>query len=174
MRECLLVAALAVVGPGCRGGVEVGERGPTTKHDGTGDAADPCGAAALGLAGAATLAPWKPPAGCTSRGDGGGHLLVRDVGQLRQRLACDEGAAVDVDFSRQALLAASYTLTPAGAGLAAFDDGKVVTLATRHRTTCPDEPLPMPLPPTTIWFVVPGGGERSVAGTTCTVPTTCP
>ena len=83
----------------------------------------------------------------------------------------DEG--VDEGGDQQALVAAAYTLSPAGVGLGAFDDGKTVTLVSRQRSPCPGDPMPMPMN-STAWFVLPTGGERTFGAAACTVESTCP
>lgn len=130
---------------------------------------DPCGAAALGLGAARALDPWTLPSGCTPTGSRG-KTIARTDAELAALVQCPAG--VGVDFSKQAVLAVGYTLSPAGVGLGAFDDGKVVTLVSRQRNPCPNDPMPMPMN-TTAWFVVPGGGERTFADKVCKVETTC-
>lgn len=177
---CWVIAAIA----GCRGGAD-GETPPPLR-DGEKKAppvteaevkvvppdtttADPCGAPALGLGTAKALEPWTPPEGCAARGTG--TELVRDDAGLAERLQCPSAPA-ESDFSRAALLSVAYTLSPAGAGVIAYDDGKTVTVVTRQRNPCADAPMPMPMS-VTAWFVVPGG-ERSIATATCTLPPSCP
>src|SRR5690606_6529134 len=104
--------------------------------------ADPCSAAALGLGQASPLNSWQPPAGCTPRDAGTG--TVRGEAELAERLECPAGTAAGVDFSRHALLSVSHTLSPAEVGLIAFDDGATITLVTRQRSPCPDDPRPTP------------------------------
>lgn len=180
------MAAVAAIDPTCRGGAPTGDRttgdssqrvdSDATKKSGDSRQApepakpDPCGAAALGLAAATPLAPWTPPAGCSPRAPGGGNDVVRGADELQRRFGC---AAADVDFHRHSLLAVTHTLSPAGAGISAFDDGEVVTLATRQRSPCgPGGPMPMPMQ-TTAWFLLPAGGERTFAPTTCTLASEC-
>lgn len=166
MRElALLGTTLVMLTPSCRGEPE------STVEPPAADTADPCSATALGLGAAAPLSPWKPPTGCTSRSSGTG--LVRSDAELAARIACAAGSSAGVDFTKTALLATTYTLSPAGVGLSAFDDGKVVTLVSRQRNSCPGEPMPMPMS-MTAWFSLPAGGERSFANSVCTVPTKCP
>lgn len=170
------MAVFATIDPTCRGA----DKPPTdaskavvTTDAGVGKATtDPCSAAALGLANAAQLALWTPPAGCSARDAGPDNDLVRTAEALQQRLQCPAGAAPAVDFTKQALLKVSYTLSPAGAGVAAFDDGKVITIATRQRSPCPDAPMPMPMP-ANAWFMLAAGGERTFAATTCTLDSNC-
>jgi hypothetical protein len=187
MRGLLLVAAWAAIAPTCRGGEPTGD-GATVessqrintdaakKPEDAGKAPppatkpDPCGAAALGLKDATPLALWTPPAGCSPRAPGGGNDIVRSADELQQRFGC---AAADVDFTKHSLLAVTHTLSPAGAGISGFDDGKVVTLATRQRFPCgPGGPMPMPMQ-VTAWFLLPAGGERTFAATTCTLASDC-
>lgn len=130
---------------------------------------DPCGAAALGLKGAAALTAWTLPSGCTPRGSSG-NTIAKNEAELRPLVECGGGSGVD--FNKQAVLAVGYSLSPAGVGMAAFDDGKVVTLAMKQRSPCKDDPMPMPMN-TTAWFLLPAGGERTFANTVCTVESDC-
>lgn len=136
---------------------------PTSKSD-------PCGPAALGLADARPLEPWTPPPGCSPRGDG--TKILRSDDELAPRLECTAGLNHLVDFSKHALLAVGYSLSPAGVGMGALDDGKVVTRVARQRSPCPGDPMPMPMN-TTAWFLLPVGAERTFADKTCTVESTC-
>lgn len=182
MRELVLVVSMVAGSQSsCRGGAEPQEAGRDgATKDGAREVAkdapkdpakDPCGAAALGLGSATALAPWRPPAGCTPRG--GETTVLRAAAELEARLECAGGATHGFDFSKQALVAAAYTLSPAGVGLGAFDDGKTVTLVSRQRSPCPGDPMPMPMN-STAWFVLPTGGERTFGAAACTVESTCP
>lgn len=152
---------------------KAGTSGVTTPPTPTPDVAakpDPCGAAALGLGQAAALEPWNPPPGCSPRGDG--NAILRSDDELAPRLECSAGLNHLVDFTRHALLAVGYTLSPAGVGVGAFDDGKVITLVSRQRSPCPGDPMPMPMN-TTAWFQLPAGAERTFSDKVCTVESTC-
>jgi hypothetical protein len=141
----------------------------TTKTDGA-SKSDPCSPAALGLPDAKPLELWTPPPGCSPRGDG--TNILRSDDELTPRLECTAGLNHLVDFTKYALLAVGYTLSPAGAGVSALDDGKVVTRVTRQRSPCPGDPMPMPMN-TTAWFLLPVGAERTFADKTCTIEPTC-
>lgn len=187
MRMLALVAMFAAIEPSCRGGAEAGgeaeARGkvatpevvePTTPPPAKADAVskpDPCGAAALGLGQAVALARWTPPpTGCTPQGSG--TAIVRSGAELATRLECAAGTVAAIDFSQHALLSHGYSISPAGAGLVVFDDGKVVTLVTRQRDPCPGAPMPMPMN-ATAWFLLPAGAERTFANTICTIDSQC-
>lgn len=131
---------------------------------------DPCGAAALGLGSAVALPLWTPPPGCSPRGDG--TKILRSDDELTPRLECTAGLNHLVDFTKQALLSVGHTLSPAGAGMLAFDDGKVVTLVSRQRNPCPGDPMPMPMN-TTAWYLLPVGAERTFADKICTLDSQC-
>lgn len=135
------------------------------------DKSDPCSAAALGLGAARALEPWKLPSGCTPT-DIDGPRLARGDAELAALVQCPPGVASGVDFAAQAVLAVGYTLSPAGVGLTAFDDGEVVTLVSRQRNPCPGDPRPMPIGKTD-WFLLLGGGERTFDNKVCTVAATC-
>lgn len=131
---------------------------------------DPCGAAALGLGTAPKLELWTPPPGCSPRGEG--TTILHSDDELTPRLECTAGLNHLVDFTKQALLVVGHTLSPAGAGVLAFDDGKVVTLVSRQRSSCPGDPMPMPMN-ATAWFLLPAGAERTFAAKTCTLDPQC-
>ncbi|MBL9106756.1 MAG: hypothetical protein JNL82_37930 [Myxococcales bacterium] len=185
MRELVLLIAAFASLDGCRGGDKADSKDPPVRDGKPVDgepvdarptppdaAPDPCSATALRLEKAAPLTPWQVPAGCTPGGGGGGESFYRSEAELAARVPCPAGTALGVDFSRHAVLAVGYTLSPAGAGLGAFDDGKVITLVSRQQSPCPDAPMPMPMN-TTAWFLVPAAGERTFATTACTIPAKC-
>ena len=175
-----LLAALACSGRGApestvrtdpppRAAVPDGETVPPPTA-GPADRPDPCGAAALGLGAARPLEPWVPPPGCSPRGDG--TAILRSDTELAPRLECTAGMNHLVDFTKYALLAVGHTLSPAGAGVGALDDGKVVTRVSRQRSPCPGDPMPMPMN-MTAWFLLPVGAERTFADRTCTLDSSC-
>lgn len=177
MRAILLVSVFAAVDPSCRGDEGKTPDGgeaktpPITGGKAEPASTNPCDAAALGLGAAAALELWTPPTGCSPRVND--RQFARSAEELAPLLVCEGGAAAGVDFAKQALLGIEYTLSPAGAGLGAFDDGKVITVVTRQREPCAGGPMPMPMQATT-WFLLPAGGERTFAEKTCTIPSKCP
>ncbi len=178
MRPCVLVMPIFTVLAACGSAPESATSKDPSDRTGTAAVkttpdrpeADPCGATALGLGQAVALEPWSPPPGCSPRGDG--KAILRSDAELTPRLECTAGMNHLVDWTQHALLAVGYTLSPAGAGLGAFDDGKVITLVSRQRNPCPGGPMPMPMN-TTAWFRLPAGGERSFADKVCTVESDC-
>lgn len=170
-------AALACSGRGAPESTTASKDGPGKTEAAGGKAQpdasgkpDPCGAAALGLGEARPLEPWRPPPGCSPRGDG--TQILRSDDELTPRLECTAGLNHLVDFTKHALLSVGYSLSPAGAGMGALDDGKVVTRVMRQRNSCPGEPMPMPMN-TTAWFLLPAGAERTFADKVCTIESTC-
>lgn len=132
----------------------------------------PCSARALKLGAAKPVAALPIPTGCTVRGAGDEPVLVRTRAALDQHLACPAGAAPAIDFERQALVVVSRMLSPATVGIDAFDDGKVVTLVTRSRRPCPDDPRPMPTPASYL-YVVGAQPTRGFAEAQCTTDSRC-
>lgn len=183
MREFVLgVAMIFAVDPSaCRGGDAGGKAGPgDAKKESeappalqggaaNGGKQDPCGAEALRLGAAKAVPAWTIPTGCTPKGSSG-NIIAKSDEELRAILECTAGSGVD--FGKQSVLAVGYSLSPAGAGMGAFDDGKVITLVSRQRSPCPGDPLPMPMN-TMAWFVLEKGGERTFASATCTIASTC-
>lgn len=131
---------------------------------------DPCSAAALGLGDAVALELWNPPPGCSPRGNG--KAILRSDDELTPRLECSAGMNHLVDFTRHALLVIGYTMSPASAGISAFDDGKVITLVSRQRNQCTGGPMPMPMN-AAVWFQLSAGAERTFADRICTVESQC-
>lgn len=134
-----------------------------------------CSPRALKLGDAKPVTMWKPPAACKPRPDAprGAPALVRSEAELKVHYDCEAGAALGVDFSRDALVFTTRTLSPASVGTDVLDDGKTVTFVNRQRTPCKNDPLPMPIS-STLTFVVTGSSPRAFAEASCTVETKCP
>ncbi len=127
--------------------------------------------AALGLAGAKPLAPWAPPPGCTFRGGADDAVFVRTEAELGAQLECT-GAPAGVDLTTHALFVARRMLSPAQIGTDVLDDGKALTFVARQRTTCPDDPHPMPIT-VPMAFLLPAGETRELKDASCTVAASC-
>ena len=56
--------------------------------------------------------------------------------------------------------------------LLAFDDGKTVTLVSRQRKPCPNDPRPMPTPAITSVFLA-ASGARVFAEASCSFEAKC-
>jgi hypothetical protein len=161
-RSWLLVAL--AVGCGAR-------EGASTKD---GKAVDPCSPLALKLPGATRLTAWKPPERCTPRGGGGERVVLRTQADIDARLECPNGTSLGVDLAKQSIVRVSWNMSPSAVGLDALDDKKTLTLVTRFRSPCPNDPLPMPMT-TTMWYLLPAGGaDRAFAEANCTIETRCP
>lgn len=179
MRERVLLAIIFLVGQSaCRGdgGVKgTPEAAPEVNEDVVKQSAvkeaDACDAAALGLASAAALPVWTVPEGCTPGGKSG-RTIARTEAELAGVIECAAGKSAGFDFSKGAILAVGYTMSPASIGVGAFDDGKVITVVSRFRSPCPKDPMPRPID-TVAWFEVPDGGERTFAEKSCTVQPRC-
>lgn len=129
----------------------------------------PCSARGLKLGDAKRLTAVAGQ--CTPRHPGDAPLVIRDKAALAEKLDCPAGPP-PVDFDRQALIVVSRVLSPATVGIDAFDDGKVVTLVTRARRPCPDDPRPMPTPATYL-FVIAAPAARTFAEASCTATSRC-
>ncbi len=133
-----------------------------------------CDPAALGLARAQVITAWRAPEGCARRGGGGGSSepsRVRSEQEFSSAFACREGVSSGLDFSRQTLFVLDTTLSPASAGFAVYADGARVTLVSRQRAPCPDDPRPMPMP-FAFAFVV-DHAETTLTQSVCTLPARC-
>ncbi len=98
-------------------------------------------------------------------------VVLRSEAELEPYWACAGGSGID--FEKQALVLVPRTLSPAQIGSVIYDDGKVVTLASKQRSPCPDDPRPMPTP-SLLAFLLPAGETREVRdGPACTVPPIC-
>ncbi len=157
------MVAIGLAGCGTRGSAAQGSGAP---------AADPCGAAALGLAGATPLAVWTPPPGCAPTDGFGRPPEITSEAAFGAQLACPAGTASGVDFAVEALRATRQMLSPAGIGTRVFDDGKTLTYVAMQRPNCPDDPRPMPMEAPLVVRLAPG--PRAIAERVCTVARTCP
>src|SRR5688572_17396925 len=73
----------------------------------------PCRAAALKLEKVRKLDAFKLPADCTTKGSGAPKVLASEAA-LREQLECkDPKAKLDIDFTKQALIATSVSYSPA-------------------------------------------------------------
>ena len=131
-----------------------------------------CAPTALGLGSARAVRAWVAPTGCSLRGGGSTPTAARDEAAFARAFACPPGVTSGVDWSRFSLWSMQTTLSPAGAGYSVFADGSRVTLVTRQRTPCPDDPRPMPIP-YSLAFLLPAGGEVTIAQAMCTLPPRC-
>jgi hypothetical protein len=90
-----------------------------------------------------------------------------------EAFTCGKDATLGVDFAKTTLVRVTWTMSPAASGLTAFDDGKTITLATRFRSPCPNDPRPMPMSMTS-WFQIPSAkATRAFGDATCTFQPTC-
>lgn len=133
---------------------------------------DPCSAQGLGLPKAKPLAAWTPPAGCTASGANTPALLATEADAKAAVTCKDPKTKLGVDFAKSALVVTSRQWSPATVGLLAFDDGKTVTLVSRQRKPCPDDPRPMPTPAITSVFLA-AKGARTFAEASCSFEPKC-
>jgi hypothetical protein len=120
------------------------------------------------------LTAWKPPAECTLKGGTQSPRSISNDADARAHLECkDPKAKLGVDFAKQQLIVTSRSLSPAGVGFDVYDDGKKITVVSRQRNPCKNDPRPMPGPNTTMIFQT-TGGARVFADAACTVESKCP
>jgi hypothetical protein len=131
---------------------------------------DPCSADALKLK-AKALAPWKLPERCTARTSARGVLKTK--AELDGAFECEKGVSLGVDLAKSALVRVPWMMSPAAAGLIAYDDGTLITLVTKFRQPCPNDPHAMPIGLTN-YYLLPAGAARDFAETNCTLPKQCP
>jgi hypothetical protein len=115
---------------------------------------------------------WRPPEGCERANDAGQTVTVRSEEQLRAIYVCPAGAVSGIDFAANHLVLADRMLSPAQIGSDIYDDGTTITFVSRQRTSCPDDPQPIPTP-YTVAFLLPAGAERAYAEASCTVRQAC-
>ena len=121
---------------------------------------------------AKVLTEWKLPEHCTAKG--GQRAVLKTKAELEAAIQCDKGVSLGVDPTKFSLVQVPWTMSPAAAGLVAYDDGKLITLVTKFRQPCPKDPHAMPVGLVN-WYLLPaGGGERSFAEANCTLPKNCP
>jgi hypothetical protein len=121
---------------------------------------------ALGL----PLVTWKAPEGCTPKG-GSGTVTIKSEEELKAHFDCK--TFTGIDFAKNPLVIDHRMMSPAFAGNDVLDDGKQITIVTKFRSSCPNEPPPMPAP-YMLSYLVPGGGPRTFAQATCNVDYKCP
>jgi len=124
------------------------------------------------LAAARPVPAWRPPEGCERANDAGQTVTVRSEEQLRAIYVCPAGAVSGIDFAANHLVLADRMLSPAQIGSDIYDDGTTITFVSRQRTSCPDDPQPIPTP-YTVAFLLPAGAERAYAEASCTVRQAC-
>jgi hypothetical protein len=173
LRAVGVSAAAIMLGPGC------GSSGKSPAH-GHGSGAststdDACSAASLGLTGARVVDGWRLPQGCTFAPAlaGTAPAWITTDAELRANLRCaGDPPPLDVDFAREAIWLRHGSLSPAGTGTRAFDDGTTLSVVALMRPSCPGDPMPMPLP----WvdaLRVPLPATRAVREQSCTVSRRC-
>lgn len=132
---------------------------------------DPCTAEALSLGAATLLQEWKPPAGCTENAAQGTSVHRTDA-ELTAQLECDAATRHGVDLTKHSVIRVTDSMSPATVGWLAYDDGKAITLVTKFRSPCPNDPRPMPMSATR-WYLAPTT-ERKLAEASCTIHPACP
>ncbi len=127
-----------------------------------------------GVEGARRVPPIVLPPGCsfTVAGSPTGPLVLSTADALAEALTCTGTDRPHVDLDANDLFVIEYAMSPAYAGSEVFDDGAVVTFATRFRAPCPSDPLPMPMN-ATLAFALPKSAERTFQQATCTNPEDC-
>jgi hypothetical protein len=134
---------------------------------------DPCTAAKLSLGAATPATDWKAPDGCVPSGSTGAPpTLVRNDAEFSAAFSCTGNTMPGIDFSKNALVIENKMLSPAGVGSSVFDDGKTITIVDLFRDNCPSDPIPMPIAHTRT-VLVPAGGERTFAKSTCKLAKSC-
>lgn len=172
MRASLIVVALLAVGCGGCGKTAGGsgaDGSTTTAGKSTVDQSE-CAPARLGLPNAKPVTLWKRPESCAPKGGSGTHT-VKSEAELAAHFDCKGPSGID--FTQSSLVVSHRMMSPAFAGNDVLDDGAKVTVVNKFRSSCPNEPPPMPAP-YTLLFLLPAGGERTFGEATCKVAYTCP
>jgi hypothetical protein len=135
---------------------------------------DPNSCMPAGLEAASKVETIVLPRGCqVTSGSLSAPMIVRNQDELASAVTCEPGSQLPaIDFAKQQLHVAEFSLSPAYGGSELFDDGKTVTFVQRDRSPCPDDPLPMPIG-SSLAYVMPQGSERSYAQASCTLPPQC-
>lgn len=116
------------------------------------------------------------PMGCSfsPAGSPSAPRVIADAAGLAEVLHCPDGVTLpSLDHGTKDLYLVQYTMSPASAGISAFDDGTRVTLVTRFRPPCEGDPMPMPMNAVTS-FVLPKGASRTFVEANCSLPSDCP
>lgn len=161
---------------GCGGGTE-GTGGGSADTTGAAGGA-PLTCTLPELAQARALSPVLIP-GCSFSGGGtvSAPTVLRTAEEVAAALRCNgEGqpaaSTLGVDMNANDVYVVEYTMSPASAGIEAFDDGTRLTVLTRFRPNCPGDPMPMPMNSTVAWLV-PKDATRTIAQASCSLPEQC-
>lgn len=127
-----------------------------------------------GLESAHTVSTLVLPTGCSFQGGGtaAAPLVVTNAAELEAHLQCVGVTPPVLDLTANDLYLVTHMLSPAYGGGETRDDGTTVTLVTRFRQNCPDDPLPMPIN-STFGFLLPKGAARVFHQANCTLPREC-
>lgn len=131
-----------------------------------------CAPAALGFDAAQAITAWRAPTGCAPRGGGVTPTPVRSEDEFSERFACPEGTRSGIDWSRHTLWSTQRSLSPAGAGYLVFAAGARVSLVSRMRSPCPDDPHVMPTP-YHLAFLLPREPTPTITESSCALPPRC-
>lgn len=128
-----------------------------------------CAPSALRLDHARALRFVRAPTGCAPGSDSSPLWRpLRDEAAARAAFGCADSGAFSVDFTRETVWISSRSLSPAGAGFAAYDDGRAVHVVSKMRRPRPDDPRPMPMP-FVIAIALPAGESREFIESACTL-----
>ena len=129
-----------------------------------------CSPAKLGIPDSKPVVMWKVPETCQKIG-GSGMATIKSEEELKVHFDCK--APLGIDFKTQWLVVAHRMMAPAFAGNDVLDDGQKVTIVSKFRSPCPNDPHPMPAP-YTLTFLLPANAERTFREGVCKVETKCP
>ena len=126
------------------------------------------------LAGAAEVKPVKLARGCRFRSSARWPApeIVDTTAKLDAVLSCSGGANASIDLKAHDLFLFQYTLSPASGGASVYDDGSKLTLVSRSRVPCGNEPRAMPLS-IVLGYAMPKGAKRTYANASCVVASVC-
>ena len=134
---------------------------------------DPCSASALGISTATPLVAWTPPAGCTPVHPSA-RTILHSQADLAAMFQCDKTAKPPaLDFTHNSLVVVTWQMSPASTALEALDDGTKLTLVTKQRTPCPNDPRPMPMGQTTFFVIAAANAARNFGDASCTLQSRC-
>ncbi|MCA9576009.1 MAG: hypothetical protein R3B40_13325 [Polyangiales bacterium] len=165
------LASAVMLMAGCHGSGE-GAHGATTSSG----AVAPSTCTVDGLEGATSRPALVLPVGCSFQG-GGTASAPRVLGteeDILALLSCPERdlSALGIDPSTHDVYLLAYTMSPASAGIAVYDDEQTLTYLSRFRPPCPNDPMPMPMSATVAWLM-PKGATRATREASCSLPERC-
>lgn len=134
---------------------------------------DPCSPDRLKLGEVQKLIAFDLPKDCRPKPPAI-RVLVRSEKDFGERMTCDKKAVAGVDFKKVMLVAWLKNVVPNATGNDIWDEGgRKVTVVTRQKQICPEDPKVEPSQATVAFLTETDPVPPEFGEMTCTVPATC-